>query len=362
MSVGPENTIDLPDPIPFEIEVTETDITSTASLTLTQPVYTFGTIELGRRGASLALEGARMQLARAEETVRRDVEEAFLQAALAAALRSVSEQSVATAEERLRLAEARFDAGTVARFEVLRSEVSLATSREELLQAETAAELALSALAQKLGLPAQAELNISPPDPATVEPVAPDFTLVEAQETALANRRDLRALELATELGDVAVQLTRNRPSLVFQGNYSISDRATGFSEKENWSLVLNLAYDLFDGGRSRAQEDQASARRDALAAQLEEARSMVELEVEAAYRSLVESLDRIEVARRTLASAKEALRIAELGYSEGVIAYIDYQDADLGLRQAETLHLQAVYGYLIAESGLHAALGFIQE
>ena len=49
---------------------------------------------------------------------------------------------------------------------------------------------------------------------------------------------------------------------------------------------------------------------------------------------------------------------MAELGYSEGVITYIDYLDADLGLRLAETLHLQAVYAYMIANARYDAAIG----
>jgi len=156
----------------------------------------------------------------------------------------------------------------------------------------------------------------------------------------------------------VGIQSQRNRPSLVFQGNYSLADRAFGFQQEENWSLILNLNYTLFDSGRARASMDEARARRDALATRIDEVRSLVELEVESSYLTLVQTLERIEVAETTLDSAREALRIAELGYSEGVITYIDYQDADLGLRQAEMLFLRAVYEYLIAESRLNAAMG----
>jgi outer membrane protein TolC len=145
---------------------------------------------------------------------------------------------------------------------------------------------------------------------------------------------------------------------LGFQGSYSQSDHATGLQQKTNWSLGLNLSYTLIDSGRARAAMDEAASRRDSVRASLEETRSLVALQVERAYSSLTQALDRINVARATLDSASEAVRIAEIGYSEGVITYIDYQDADLGYRQAETMYLQAIYGYLIAESSLRAALG----
>ena len=359
MSVGPENTVDLPVPgMPVSIEMSDTDLTSSFNLSLTQPVYMFGAFDLAQRGSFLTLRQERLQLERLEETVRRDVEKAFLRAALAEELARVAEQAVETAGERLRIAEARFDEGDVARFEVLRSEVSLATAQENLLQTRTNTDLAMSALIQKMGLPSGTMISIVPPDTAEIELSPPEFTLDEAKSMALENRDDIRALELGIDLAGVGILTERNRPSLVFRGNYSYADRAFGFQQRENRSLVLNLNYTLFDSGRARASMDEARSRRDALENRLDEVRSLVELEVENSYLTLVQALERIEVAEATLESAREALRIAELGYTEGVITYIDYRDADLGLRQAETQYLRAVYEYLIADSNLGAAMG----
>ena len=358
-SAGPSDTISLPIPDhPLNIQILDTAPVYTASATLSQPVYTFGAIPLARRAASLALDQATLQLRRAEQKLSSDVESAFLQASLTSALVDVANGAVATSQERLRISQERYDAGTAARFEVLRSEVSLATTQEQLLQAQTASELAMSALIQKLGLPQGSTIEILPPDPESIEPVEPPVTLEEAQQTAMQNRPDLQSLQVALQLTQVGVESERNRPMLAFQGSYSHSDHASGFQQKDNWSLGLNLSYLLFDGGRARAAIDQAESTRDSVSARLDEAESLVSLEVQNAYLTLTKSLDRIEVARTTLESAREAVRIAQLGYTEGVITYIDYQDADLGYRQAETMFLQAVYGYLIAQSGLDAAMG----
>ncbi|MCK4720468.1 TolC family protein, partial [bacterium] len=114
----------------------------------------------------------------------------------------------------------------------------------------------------------------------------------------------------------------------------------------------------LFDGGRSESDVEQAEANRDAVSARLQETRTLIELEVEREFREIANSIQRIEVTGATLESAREALRIAELGYGQGVITLIDYQDTDLGLHQAEILHIQAVYSFLIAEAKLRAAMG----
>ena len=359
-AVGPASSMNLNlGGNPIDIQLTTNEFIETASVTLTQPVYTFGTIELAVESAELRLKQANFQYERMKETISRDVEKTFLNAALTEALLDVANGAVGTAEERLRIANVKFDNGTAAKFEVLRSEVALANRKEELIQAQTASDLTHSALAQKLGLPLGSDVSISPPSPDDIVPAPPSFTLLEAQLSAIGNRKDLKALETAIDLSGVNVGTKRNRPKLFLQGSYSYSDEPRQLSgDRVGWSVFLNFSYNLFDSGRSGKSVDQASASRDALKAQLEETRTLVALEVESAYHALSDAINNIEVSSATLESAREALRIAEIGYSEGVITYIDYQDADLGLRQADSFRLKAIYGYLIAQSALKASMG----
>lgn len=359
-SSGPAQSFEItgPDGMPISQEISTTDIISQGSLTLNQPVYLFGAGSLARRGASLELQNSLLAYERAVETITNEVETAFLNAALTKALVGVSEQAVSTAEERLRIANVRYDTGDVAYFEVLRAEVSLATSQEELLQAQTNAELALSSLSQKMGRDMSADMEIVPPDPDSVEPVEIDISLDEAIDKALENRKDLQILENAISLAEIGKLSLRNRPTLALSGNYAYQDTVTGFGDKDSWRVLLNLSYTLFDSGRSSAQMDSAESQKNALEEQLEETKSVVALQVENAYLKYNEAIERITVSGRTVDSAAEALRIAELGYREGVITYLDYQDSDLQHRKAETLYLQAVYSWLIADSNLKATLG----
>jgi outer membrane protein TolC len=141
---------------------------------------------------------------------------------------------------------------------------------EELLRAVTSAEFAVSALARKLGLDPGSEIEITSPDLAMVEYSEPGFTLIEAWETAIANRKDYRTLALMVGLLDASADLNRDRPELILRGNYSYSDSTTGFAAtQDSWSIVLNLSYNLFDGGRSESLVEQAEANRDAVNARL---------------------------------------------------------------------------------------------
>jgi outer membrane protein len=358
---GPASSINIPlsETQNLHFDISTTDITNTGTLTLTQPVYMFGSIEIANEIARFNVEQANFQLGRVKETVRRDVSEAYFNASLAIELVNIAQGSVDTSQERLRISNVRFDAGDATRFDVLRSEVSLATAQEGLIQAQDTVDLALSALAQKIGLDPGTDIIIPQ---AYIENLVfdlPELTLQEARDLALADRKDLLALNAAVNLLDRTADMQRNRPKLILQGNFSYADRTSGFSSsRESWSVLLNLSYNLFSGGRTESAVNAAEANRDALNAKLDETRSLVLLEVESTMMELTNAVQRIDVTSATLASAQEALRMAELGYSEGVVTYIDYLDSDLGLRQAETLNLQAVYAYMIADAKFRAAIG----
>jgi outer membrane protein TolC len=358
---GPASSMNIPlsETQSLNFDFSTTDIINTGTLTLTQPVYMFGSIELANEIARFNVEQANLQLERARETLRRDVSEAYYHTALAMELVDIAQGSVETSEERLRISNVRFDAGDATRFDVLRSEVSLATAQEGLIQAETTSDLALSALEQKLGIDLGTYIIFPLTDIENRVFHLPELTLEEAQYLAMANRKDLLALVAAVNLLDRTADMQRNRPKLILQGNFSYADRTSGFSSnRESWSVFLNLSYNLFNGGRTDSAVDEAEANRDALNAKLEETRTLVLLEVESTMMEIANAFQRIEVTSATLESAREALRMAEIGYSEGVVTYIDYLDADQGLRQAETLHLQAVYAYMIADAKFRAAIG----
>jgi outer membrane protein TolC len=69
--------------------------------------------------------------------------------------------------------------------------------------------------------------------------------------------------------------------------------------------------------------------------------------------------------ARETLLSqeknveqAREAVRIAELNYTEGLATNLDVVTAQVGLRQASTNYSQALYDCVISDAQLEKALG----
>ncbi|PIY42780.1 MAG: hypothetical protein COZ05_12965, partial [Armatimonadetes bacterium CG_4_10_14_3_um_filter_59_10] len=122
-------------------------------LQLSQTLYAGDSIPASRRAARLGAGVAADTL----EDVRQDVvlrsKVAYFSVLRAEALRVVVAEALELAREHLRVANAHFDAGTVPKFDVLRSEVEVAQAEEFLVQADNAISLAGASFNSALGRP-----------------------------------------------------------------------------------------------------------------------------------------------------------------------------------------------------------------
>jgi outer membrane protein TolC len=83
-----------------------------------------------------------------------------------------------------------------------------------------------------------------------------------------------------------------------------------------------------------------------------------VTLEVKQAYLNLQSAEQQIETAQKGLVAAREALRVANLRYQEGVGTPVEVSDANAQFVAARTAVVNAIYQYRIAVSNLQRAVG----
>ena len=102
--------------------------------------------------AKSALEQSRLQFTEAQLAVEVEVRTAFSAFQEATELADASQKVVAQAEEAVRLATARYDAGTATQLDVLQAQVDLTTARTNQLQAYYAHNVAVARLRKATGL------------------------------------------------------------------------------------------------------------------------------------------------------------------------------------------------------------------
>ena len=163
------------------------------------------------------------------------------------------------------------------------------------------------------------------------------------------------------------IQLARRSvsPTLGITGGYNYTPDAGGFAPKTtSGQAILSLNFPIFEGGLARAREKEARA--DVATAETNRRQSvdLVVLEVRQTYLNLMQARDRVAVANRALAQAREAYRLAKVRFdagvsqAQGVSPLLELSDAQNALTQAENNQVDAVYNYLVARAQFQNAVG----
>jgi outer membrane protein len=330
-------------------------------LEISQPVFTFGKV-----GAAVDLAHQVADVAEARiDTERLDVAlsaaEAYFQVEAARrALETVAEQERAR-REFLAVIQARYDIGEATRLELLQSQATLAELQPSLVSSQGALEQARARLRAVLGLPDGEPLEVRPPaEQAELPPAPPGAALLRQ---ALERRPELRDLELQAEalLSQQEVTRADGRPQVEFTGLYGRQARVVdnlSNSLFDNWFFSLGMRWEFFDGGRRRGQIAQLESQRRQLALERRDRVLQVRLEIEesvAEYETARARLMATDVAAR---AAREAARVAQDSYQEGVALQADWLDAQQRETEAEIRLVDARFTARIQAARLLRALG----
>lgn len=327
-----------------------------------------GTVELsynlfssGRRGAQIDAAESQVRLnelevERVAAQLRFDVTDAYYNLQQADEDVRIAQSAVESSQKSLEDARALERAGVGTRFDVLRAEVQLANSKQDLTQAISQQQISRRQLAQLLSLPQS--LNIVAADP--VEP-AQDWSLSLEQSIVLAyrNRAELEQQLVQRDIGEFQRRVARANlgPQVDLFGNYQYSWTnqdgdvllgTSGDATTRQGALAFGarLQWNLYDGGASSARALQQEKNIEIAETRFANQRNQIRFEVEQAFYNLEFNRTNIETAQVALDQARESLRLARLRFQAGVGTQTDVLDADTELTRAEANLVRAVIGY----------------
>lgn len=316
------------------------------SLNIQQPIYTFGRLRFGVLASKLSRRSAQEEYLNQLHEVLLGGAELYIQAVVLQEAMSIAEDELEAQNANLRVTSLLFDQGVVAQFDVFRAQAATSQAQQELIEAETARQLALARLRSFMNLNPDQEIEI-----AELELVEPeDMSLPEEREKALELRPDLRALRWAREAAKARVDLARAQgsPTLSLQ-NQTVNRTPTGFSPGTQNTTSLVLSVPLFDGGVSKNRALQAEEVVAQLSADIEQRERQVRLDLEEAYRQLQDRWRSITVTQANVEQANEALRVAILRYKNGVSTMVELLDTQASRSRARFSLAQAKADYQLA-------------
>lgn len=304
---------------------------------------------------------ARTALASLMQTVlgvQHDVRLAYISVLEARAGVGVAEQTLAAADEHLRMAQAQYEAGEVAKADVTYSTTPVTRARLALHNARTLVGVRTAHLLSALGV-----------DPGGALPEIGDATLPEPEGDLLAlrgvaarerpdleSRRQEKAAALAT------LDAARRSRSVHVEGTAGF--RQIGYQTREmvpahsGWEAALQLSYPVFDGGLISAQIAEAAARSRVAAEREGELARDVDEQVVTAWLTLQESRERLTLSDAEVAQAATAYEVAQGQYLAGVGTNLQVLDAQVALARARVDAVAARYAMERARADLLLSVG----
>lgn len=286
------------------------------------------------------------------------VTEAYYRVLQAQAFVTVSEESVKSLEESLRMANKRLDAGAAVKTDALNLEVKLAQAQEDLIRARNGVKLAVAALNTAIGQDLVPEAGLPVPARRTVGDKPPPADCAEVE-----NRPELKAARKAAEMKRQAYLKARSEYGPVVNAFGSYDWDSERLDDMESSYLVGVMAeWEVFSGPQRPGAVRQARAEWQAALQNAEAARNNLRLDLRSACLQSTEAWERLSVTRKSIRSAEEALRITSERYRQGAADVSILLTAEVGLTATRTRDAAAYYDYLIALSNVERAQGRLVE
>jgi len=315
----------------------------------------FDSIKQARQG----LEASTSMNEEARQQTRFEVLSRFYGVVVARQQVSVAREAVRTAEADALAMRDRFKQGLLVESDLLATEVQLASFRQQLVQAEGDAAIAVAALNAVLHRPLTepAEIAAQLGDRAFEE-----IPLEDAIRRGLSSRGAIRGAQAASAVA--ALQLQTARGALLPRVDAFASWGASGRTISEHngdRTAALIVSLDVFDAGKY-ARIAQAKAGAMAAKASEDAARDGISLEIISAWQRTRAARERVIVASQAVGQAESAARIVHDRYEQGLTTITENLRARTALVAARLNLIAARYDALVAQADLLRATGGLTD
>jgi outer membrane protein TolC len=339
------------------------------SVQLQQLIFDGGRVAAQIRAARATENAAVATYQRQLQTVAFNVATAYYNTLAAQRQTQVALTTVQLDQVQENLVAAQIRAGTAARADLATAQLPTAQARVAVVRSQANEQVQLATFANTLGL--DADILVQPKDdvPAlsatagmfTVNPAFPTPTYQQAVTRALALRPDLTAQQQTVASLQESLRAARlgNFPNLNGAASYGVASTDPGGGTfRNNGQIGLTLTVPIYDRGVTRAQTAQAQGQLDRALAQLQIQQQGVQLNVRTALVNLVSAYAALDQVNAELGKAQQVLQSTQAQYRAGVTTLPLLLNAQVGLTQALTDEVTAVYTVRQAEQALLFAEG----
>ena len=327
---------------------------------------------LFRGGASVAeRDRAKGYMVYVQEEIRDKTEAAvyaviseYYNTLLASKLLEVADNAVSSAEAYLENVIHKQAGGTATEYAVLRAKVDVSLYEAEKLQQQNRLNMARTRLLQRIGVSQQSDVQLT--DELTYKTLKPDYA--QAVQDAELNRPDIQKQQADIYMCMARVRKARSRyyPKVDAVAEQSWGRPDPHMTLDDEWGsdhlFGVQVELPLFDGLIRESDVAREKAALEKSLIMLEDLRERAILDVQQAVLRLRDAEQFVQSQKMNQAYAHEGLRLADVGYAEGVYTEIDVTDARAALTKAQGLHYEAIYGHKMAVLLFRKAVGLLVQ
>ncbi len=276
-------------------------------------------------------------------------------------LLELTQRTLATREDSLRLNQLRFDQGVTSALDLRQAQSLTAAAQATLAQQQRLRALDINVLTLLVGQPLPAQLLAAPAS----EPEAPMLADVPAglPSDLLMRRADIRQSEQQLIAANANIGAARAAffPRISLTAGFgTTSDSLSGLfkSGSWGWTLAPQALLPIFDAGRNQAGLDAAQVERSMAVAQYEKA-------IQVAFREVADALagratlgEQVRAQQAQVDAEADRFRLADLRYRNGVSSYLDVLDAQRALFATQQALAQTQLAQRQNQVLLYKALG----
>jgi outer membrane protein len=296
-----------------------TTTTANTSASASMTLYNGGYLRNDIKQKQLFTQVAGLDLAAAENDITLTITQAYLNILLAKENIIYVRDVVSTSEAQVQQQQQFYDAGTIARKDLIQLQAQLANDRYNLVTAENTHRQNILTLKQVLQLPPDTAFNVVEPDTILSNPTVTD--LAEARQTALANRPEVKSSELSVEAARLDVLKARAGylPSLsagaAIGSSYTDNNSYYSFLRQMDnnfyQQIGVTLSVPIFSRRANRVNEAITKYEVGQAELTLQNTRTTLSYQVEQAYINVLNAQAQYDAAIEQLRYTQESYRIA---------------------------------------------------
>ena len=333
--------------------------------TLTQPLFMGGKIIAYNKITKYAEQLAQMQHATGMEDLILNTDKAYWQVVSLVNKKKLAESYLELLETLDSDIDKMIAEGVATKADGLSVKVKRNEAEVTLMKVENGLSLSKMVLCQICGLPLDTEISLADEDMENL--TLPNLYTESNVNTALANRHELKSLELASQIYRQKVNVVRSEflPTLALTANYAVTNPSlvNGFENKFRglWAAGVVLKIPVFHWGEGIYKVRAAKAEANIARYQLEDVKEKVELQVTQSSYKVNEATKQLHMAEQNMDKAEENLRFATLGFKEGVIPTSNVLEAQTAWLSAQSGKIDAQIDMKMSELYLLKSMGTLK-